>query len=168
MMSPECTREQDVLDALSAGRWPARCERELQEHVAGCSLCRDLAEAVGALAEAQDETWQLIQVPSGSTIWWRAQLRARREAAHRASTPITVAQAAAGTIVLVALVSILYVATPSLSPLASLVPALPGFALPDVRLPSLSELGAWRWVALGAFLTWVVLAPLALYLAGED
>jgi hypothetical protein len=29
-------------------------------------------------------------------------------------------------------------------------------------------LGAWRWVALGAFLTWVVLAPLALYLAGED
>ena len=168
MMSPECTREQDVLDALSAGRWPARCERELQEHVAGCSLCLDLAEAVGALAEAQDETWQLIQVPPASTIWWRAQLRARREAARTVSTPITVVQSAAGITILLAFVAALYMAGPSLPALTALFPELPRPDFSELNLASLPDLRIWQWVAIGAVITWLVVAPLALYLAGEE
>lgn len=88
-MSPvDCPREQDVLDAVRSGRWPHR-DPELRSHVAGCGLCADLADVAAACAVEQDAAWiDTSHVPLSEVVWWRAQVRARTEAARAASQPI--------------------------------------------------------------------------------
>jgi hypothetical protein len=88
----ECRREQEVLDAIAAGRWPARVDGELTAHAAGCEVCGELAEAASAIAAEHDAAWAHARVPSSAHVWWRAQMRARREAARAAATPITLVQ----------------------------------------------------------------------------
>jgi hypothetical protein len=176
MATVECPHEQDVLDAVAAGRWPARCDEELTSHVVQCRLCTDLVEVVGALTEAHDELWPSIQVPSAGTVWWRAQLRARREAAYKASRPITVIQLVASAAAVVVLVTLSYALAPWLTHVN--IPRLeiglpswemPSFAVssavPSFELPIMATLGMWGWLAIGAFVTWAVIAPLVIYLA---
>ena len=59
-----------------------------------------------ALAEAlraeRDAALAAVQLPGASQVWWRAQVRARLEAAQEAERPITVAQVLAA-VALVAL-----------------------------------------------------------------
>ena len=167
MGTVDCPREQDVLDALAAGRWPARCEDELRAHVAECGVCADVIEVVKPMREAHDELWPTIQIPPAGTVWWRAQLRARQEAARNASRPITVAQVLAGVAAVVALVGVFYAAAPWLSDFNFTAPVLPSLELGSLELPTLAELGLWGWVAIIAFLTWAVISPLVIYLA-ED
>jgi hypothetical protein len=92
----DCPREQDVLDAIAAGRWPGRADAELAAHVEGCCVCRDVALVAAVIGAEQESAWQHAQVPSSAHVWWRAQMRARREAARAAARPITVAQGIAG------------------------------------------------------------------------
>ena len=47
----DCCREQDVLDALTSGRWPDRADEELRAHVAACAICADVVDVAGALLE---------------------------------------------------------------------------------------------------------------------
>ena len=54
----ECTREQDVLDAIAANRWPRRSDEELLQHVAGCAICSDLVEVVRPLIDEHDQASQ--------------------------------------------------------------------------------------------------------------
>jgi len=158
-----------VLDALAAGRWPARCESELQSHVAQCPVCMDLGEVVGSLTAEHDELWSAIEVPSAGTVWWRAQVRARQEAARQASRPITVVQTAGAIVAAIAVVAVFYVSAPWLTMWIATAPELPSFELPAISLPSLASPGMWRWVAIAALITWAVIAPLAVYLAvAED
>jgi hypothetical protein len=92
-MQVECEREQDVLDAIAAARWPGRCDQELRAHVDGCPICQDAALVFAAVAELHDETCaDAAAVPPASIVWWRAQMRAREEAARTAARPIAVAQ----------------------------------------------------------------------------
>src|SRR5688572_12188585 len=91
----ECVREQDVLDAVAAGRWPDRCDDELRQHIAGCPPCHDAATVAAALSEERDVAWRENAVPPSSVVWWRAQIRAREEAAAAAARPIAIAQAVA-------------------------------------------------------------------------
>ena len=86
-------------------------------------------------------------VPSAGQVWWRAQMRARAEAAEAAARPLFVAQAvacAAVVGVLVALVTWLW----------------PAGGWHFVSIPP-SELSLTAWVAIGA---WLVLRAVALYL----
>jgi hypothetical protein len=88
----ECPREQDVLDAIDARRWPDRCDEDLRTHVAGCPVCAELG-LVGHLLRADHEQWwDAARVPPASLVWWRAQMRARAEAAEAVSRPMLVAQ----------------------------------------------------------------------------
>ncbi len=98
----ECPHEQETLDALSARRLPGRAAPELLSHLEACEVCRDLAMVVAAMQEACDEDAPSPTL-SAATVWWRAQLRAHREASRKAAVPIRVAQVAA---VIVALVTI--------------------------------------------------------------
>jgi len=163
----ECPREQDLLDALAAGRWPSRCEEELRRHVDGCGICTDLVQVVAPLKDAGDHLWSTIRVPSSGTVWWRAQTRACHEAAREAARPVTVAQALGSTLAVLSLAVLIWIATPWLSDLQQLMPSLPSLDIQTTRLIGLAEsidLARWRWVIVAA-IGWLVLAPLAIYFA---
>lgn len=174
MIRVECAREQDVLDAIAARRWPERCDAELRDHVASCSICSDVVAVVGPLTASHDEIWPEIQVPSSATVWWRAQLRAQQEAARKAARPITIVQVAASVAALVVIVVTAYAIRPWLPAFTFGLPELPtlSVSLPRIALPevpsSISEIGLWSWMAIGAFLSWAVIAPLVIYFATAE
>jgi hypothetical protein len=88
----ECRREAEVLDALRSGAWPDGALVDLREHVDGCASCASLAGLVPALKEDCRTSTQDAVVPSSAVMWWRLQLRARREAEARVMRPIAAAQ----------------------------------------------------------------------------
>ena len=95
--------KQDVLDALTSGRWPDRVDDELRGHVATCAICADVVDVASAVLEDRHDEPGEMRIPSSAVMWWRAQMRARQEAAREAARPITVAQVvAAVTLVAVA------------------------------------------------------------------
>lgn len=86
-----CQREDEILRALRTGSWP----EGLQAHLAECAACADSALVAGTLLEA--EAAAPPEVPQGGLLYWKMQLRARRESADRATLPILYAEwAAAG------------------------------------------------------------------------
>jgi predicted anti-sigma-YlaC factor YlaD len=91
----DCTREQDVVDAVQTGRWPDLCDRDLRAHLASCPVCRDVAAVAAALHEEHESGWREARVPPAGRVWWRAEMRARQEAAKKAAQPIAVAHALA-------------------------------------------------------------------------
>jgi hypothetical protein len=94
-MNHECAREQDVLDAVATGRWPDRVDADLRAHAAGCAVCRDTADISALFFADRDAAWQEADLPAASCVWWRAQLRARREAAEQAARPMVLVERAA-------------------------------------------------------------------------
>jgi predicted anti-sigma-YlaC factor YlaD len=90
-----CPRETELWDAIAAGRWPDTAEPNLSAHVASCLACRDLVLVAGSLRRDRRELDRAATPPTSAIVWWRAQMRARHEAAHAADRPITVVQALA-------------------------------------------------------------------------
>ncbi len=97
-MTCECDREDDVLDALAAERWPERCDEDLRTHVNACAVCADLAEVAAALLDDREAAWREARVPPAGVVWWRAQLRAREEAARAAGRPLAFIQGVAASV----------------------------------------------------------------------
>ena len=110
MTFADCSRERDLIDALTTGQWPDRCDDELKSHVAACQGCQDLVTIVAPLGDAWADSRADAHVPASGTVWWRAQMRARQEAARAAERPIaivqTIAAVAAGTIIALVLFAI--------------------------------------------------------------
>ena len=92
MRTIECSREQDVIDALSSGRWPERAPGGLPAHVASCQICSDTLAVASLVLADRDDPAVDPHIPSSAVMWWRAQMRARQEAAREAARPIAVAQ----------------------------------------------------------------------------
>jgi hypothetical protein len=86
----ECVREDEVLMMVSTDRWPDRAPAELRAHADQCQVCRELGLAAGAMSK--EAAASAPNLPSSGTVWWRAQLRARQEAARQVVRPITAAQ----------------------------------------------------------------------------
>jgi fumarate reductase subunit C len=86
-----CPQESDVLDLVVMEQWPARADAALVSHVDACATCRDLVTSVGAVVELRENAARPA-VPDASIVWYRAQLRARQDAAHRAAQPMFAAQ----------------------------------------------------------------------------
>jgi len=144
-MTP-CRYETDVLAAVADGSWDHATD-ELKAHVTTCRTCSDLALVSQLLKTDHAAMVAEANVPSAGQVWWRAQVRARAEAAEAAARPLFVAQALACAAVvglLVALVTWLW----------------PAGGWHFVATAP-SELSLTTWVAIGA---WVVIAPVALYL----
>ena len=95
MRKAECVRENELLDALQASRWPEACEAGLREHVHACASCTELLAVAAALLEDQAALVREATVPSSAIVWWRAQMRSRQEAAARAMQPISFVQGVA-------------------------------------------------------------------------
>jgi hypothetical protein len=88
----ECELESEVLAAVLQNRWPDRVDASLRVHVAGCTICADVAASASAIDDAREEMRAHAVVPDSAVVWWRAQMRARREAAQAAGRPITAVQ----------------------------------------------------------------------------
>lgn len=110
MTFADCHREQDLIDVLTTDRWPDRCDEDLRAHVAGCQGCQDLVNVLSPLGDAWAASRAEAQLPASGTVWWRAQMRARQEAARAAARPIaivqTVAAVAGAAIIILCLVAI--------------------------------------------------------------
>lgn len=164
MRTIECTRESDVIDAVTTGRWDA----ELQAHVAGCALCGDLAEVTRTLQHEHAQALQEARVPASGLVWWRMELRARHEAARAAARPIAMAQAIAAACGLVLAFALLAAALPWIERWLG----MPAGVTALVREGALASISATtlQWIvplAL-AFIAWLVIAPLAIYLVLSD
>ncbi len=88
----DCQFEAEVLGAVVEGRWPEGVESGLRTHAATCPTCSETAAVAGAIGAAREEARRNASVPDAGRVWWRAQLRMRREAARAAGRPITVTQ----------------------------------------------------------------------------
>jgi hypothetical protein len=164
-----CPREPDVLDALAAERWPDRADEALRSHVAACSLCTDLIEVVRPILAERDyaATEEDARIPSSAAMWWRAQLRARREAAREAARPITVAQIIGLTTAVALGTSVLAALTPWLHAWLPSIPDVSQFELP--RLHVAAQLLAQGWLLPALIVgVWLILTPLAIYFAVAD
>src|SRR3954462_5489147 len=163
----ECDREQDVLDALAAGRWRERWNDDLRAHVSACDVCADLANVAAALLD-DDAAGIDARIPPAGVVWWRAQLRAREDAARAAGRPVAFIQGVAASVAVWLIVS--------------LVRALPADYFSSSRTwicsahPSvtatMADIGrataAVPLVVLVLLAVWLVLAPVAIYFAAAD
>ena len=93
----ECPRESDVCDAIASGAWARDDERQadLRRHSDTCGICSDLVRVALALRSDYEAGIRTIEVPPASIVWWRSQLRARREAVRAAARPVTIMHALA-------------------------------------------------------------------------
>jgi len=92
MKTPECRWESEVLAAILESRWPERVDAELRAHAESCPICEEVAAIAGVLEADREGLRSEAALLDAGRIWWRAQWRARREAAAMAGRPITAAQ----------------------------------------------------------------------------
>lgn len=90
MNTTSCDREIEVLRAVQAGRWPEAVDPALRAHAARCPVCAEVVLVACALLGDVGTGAETHPLPSASLVWWKAQLRARREAVERASEPIVI------------------------------------------------------------------------------
>jgi hypothetical protein len=161
-MKLQCQFEQELLDAIAARRWPNRAEAQLREHVAHCGLCSDVAEDRDcAQAEAV--------VPSSSAVWWRAQIRAREEAARAAARPLLIFQTLATVVVAIAAIALAPTASSWIRGSLAAFGAAEFWALPrDFSLSWILSAAAYTTLPLLAVGVSVVLAPVVVYLALDE
>jgi hypothetical protein len=91
----ECMRESEVLGMIEAGRQIEQWNPELRGHFENCPSCKEVAEVATALRESYDSAAVNAHVPTAGSVWWRAELRSRREAVRAAERPLNVAHAVA-------------------------------------------------------------------------
>lgn len=152
MLPHQCAREDDVLEAVTSGRWPDACDRSLLAHAESCDVCRDLVAVATLMQEDGTALQATVRVPSAGSVWWRAQVRARAEAEQAAMRPMLVVGACGATVLVALIAAVLTLLQPRVDVGAGLLPL------------------AWdvleRWpvpVLLVGVL--VVVAPVALYFA---
>jgi len=87
-----CTHKEELASILTRGAWPLAASAELQAHVAACRDCSTrLRLTLGLRALRSESIAAAPQLPPG-LIWWRAQIRRRREAIERVGRPLIAGQ----------------------------------------------------------------------------
>jgi predicted anti-sigma-YlaC factor YlaD len=161
MNTPECRREQEVIEAALTGQWPGLTDPDLRSHVETCAICKDVVAVAHALNQDNRLLSDRTQLPSAGLVWWRSELRARREAMRAAERPLKLVHAfgaACGLGVLAALVMQLSPwARQMFATIAGLSFSETATALMHQHLPVVLGLGVL-----------LVLAPVALYFVFSD
>jgi hypothetical protein len=101
-----CDNEEAVLESVESGRWPQACSTELQEHVDHCPICADVLMVAQAMQHENQRAQTEVSLPAAGFVWWKAQIRAKREAAVRAAEPIRMVEKAAGIFGIISLVAL--------------------------------------------------------------
>jgi hypothetical protein len=124
--------------------------RDCQCDKAECPECGPLVALADQIRREFAHTRQHAHVPTPEIVWWRAQMRAREEAARTAARPIVFTQALAVAALIGLLVSVVGRLT---------LPALSWTGFPELpaALPLLPIAIAAAW--------WLIVAPAALYFA---
>jgi hypothetical protein len=168
-VTTECPREEQVVSAVLTGAWPDRCDEELRRHADGCAVCGDVAAVSSLLREEHDRARHDVRVPSAGQVWWRSAVRARLEAAHAATRPMTWLH---GITAAVALGFSLAVIGYTWRSLATAAGWLTGVALRFAPASDVTTVVAetlqQRLPLVLVVAACVVLAPVALYLALSD
>ena len=163
MSVPVCAREAEALEVVLNGGWPACADAELSTHVETCAVCADVVAVAVAMQEEHTVACQQAHIPSARLVWWRAELRARQEAARKAARPMTLVQGVAAACLLTALVTIASLLSPWFRTQLTGLIALPT-SLPVVDAAAFTgffaQFGVTLMLALGV---WLVLVPVALY-----
>ena len=169
MSAALCRWESDLVDAVASGRWPSRVDAELRAHVAGCATCADTAAVVKALLDGEvSDPSRVVSPPPAPIVWWRAQLRAREEAARAAARPMWVAFVAALACSALAAAALLLFAAPSLGEAARAFATTSADLIPSFDRAGLTGAAATALASRGVQLAaaaWLVLAPVAVYFA---
>lgn len=103
----ECKYESEILDAVASGRWPERMDAELRDHASSCNICSEVAMVSALYRDEYASAMDQVRVPSAGLVWWKSELRARREAVRVASRPITLVSGIAGTCAIAVLAVVL-------------------------------------------------------------
>jgi hypothetical protein len=109
----ECPFEPAVLAAVAGGRLHASTD-DVERHVQQCAMCSELAEVAVMLRDDHEKIVRSARVPAAGQVWWRAVVRARLEAAHAASRPITWLQGGTGACVVGVVCAVIAFAWPSI------------------------------------------------------
>jgi len=126
--------------------------RDCQCDRADCPQCGPLVMLADQVRREFEDTRRDARVPTPEIVWWRAQMRAREEAARKAARPILLTQALA----IAALIGLLVSVAGRMTLGAIPWPVLDVFAV--------SQTSALLPVAIVAG-CWLILAPIALYYA---
>jgi hypothetical protein len=162
-----CARESELWAALAAGRWPGTADAELRSHVGACAACRELALVAESVARDARDLRRDAAPPSSAVVWWRAQMRARQEAARAADRPITIVQALAIACAAGLLLGLAGSVAASLRGSSALVSALSTSLAAAVNQLALLDFTS-SWVLLLVGLTLIV-TPVAIYaIVAED
>ncbi len=153
-----CTRETEVLELALIGQWPARANADLRAHVEACALCRDVALVAGAVADDRDQVVPVPQLPDPALLWFRAERRAREEAARRAGLPLLIVPAA----MVVAAVVVVARVVGSLDGAWDLITSGAAAALADT-IAWFARPADW-WAGTSATVRWTVIASLACWM----
>ena len=166
MNAHECPREQDTLDAVAARRWPGR-DDELSAHIARCGVCADLAAVAAALGDDWDAAADVPPLPAADVVWWRAQVRARTDAARLAARPIAIVQGvSAATAAGVALAVITFAKAPVTESARWFTTEVSSW-IPQLALHVQAATLVLPALVLGVGV-WLALVPVAVFLASDD
>ena len=124
--------------------------RDCQCEKAECPQCGPLVALAEQIRQEFEHTKRQARVPTPEIVWWRAQMRAREEAARKAARPIVLTQALA----IAALIGLLISLAGRLT--------LPAFSFAEMS--SLSVGQPLLRVALAA-ICFLVVTPIAVYFA---
>ena len=167
-----CPREHEVLEALAADATLQDWSAELREHADACAICRDIVAVALPLLQEHRAAVEGAHPPSSGIVWWRAQMRARQEAARTAMRPITVLQGIGAAAAFALFLVLLGAAAPILSGWFGGLTVFSGLGdlvrLPDIELASLKPATNVGILLAGACAVTLLLGPLAVYFALYD
>jgi hypothetical protein len=162
-MTPDCAREAEVVAAVLAARLEA--SEDLRTHVAACDACRETAMIARLLNDERHDIDD-VPVPAAGQVWWRAAIRARLEATQAAARPLTWAHGVAGACAAGLAAGIVTMAWPTVGRFGVWMFERAGAVRPDaVAATDLAAAMLQQTVPVGIAAAFVLLAPLALYLA---
>lgn len=168
----ECAREPEVLEALAADASRETWSDEVRAHAGSCPICREVVAVALPLLQEHRAAIADAHPPSSGIVWWRAQMRARQEAAQAATRPISVVQGAAIVAGAAAFMMLLSITAPVLSGwykgLGLLGGLREGLRLPQVELSSLVPSTGTGLLLAAACIVCLLLGPLAVYFASGD
>ena len=146
-----CPQEQETLAIVQAGRWPDGCDGAMRTHVDACATCADVVRVGSLIAADYHASVRTAHVPASGLVWWRMQRRTRQEAIRTASRVITVVQAIAVAAGVAVAIGILAATSRAFS-----------FGAADL---SKAVLAQWGVPLIIGLVSWLALAPVAVYLA---
>ncbi len=167
-MITECAREAEVVSAVLMGAWPDRCDDALVAHASHCEICGEVAAVAVVIREASEHDRREAPVPVAGQVWWRAAVRARLEASHAATQPMTWLHGITGALVIGVVLAVAGIALPSIASGVDTVKTVSATLLTSEAAAAMAgPLQTTLLIALAAGAI-LVIAPLAIYLALSD